>query len=353
VAGVSFAVLLVFSQLGFYFAVLASSTAVYRAMDSDIFLTSPAYVQLAQARTIPRQRLYQAAGIEGVRDAAPLYVDTHRWRNPETRLRLRMFVIGVHPSRNPFNISSDKSELLGAGQVLIDVLSRRQVGRKDIGLKTEIGDHQVRISGQYRIGPGLIADGSAMVSDDMFIRLFKNRKINEISIGAVRLQPGADARRVAAALKQTLPHDTEVFTRAEMLEREEVYWKERASIGPVFAAGAVLGLIVGIVVVYQVVATDIANRIREYATLKALGYDARSLRRIVLEEVLLFGVMGFAIAALMSAGLFAVVSNVTGLPATMELGRSVLVFLLTLSMCCTAGLLATRKLSHADPADLF
>jgi len=102
-----------------------------------------------------------------------------------------------------------------------------------------------------------------------------------------------------------------------------------------------------------VVATDIANRMREYATLKALGYDARSLRRIVLEEVVMFGVMGFVIASLMSAGLFKIVANVTGLPTTMEFGRSVLVFLLTLSMCCTAGLLATQKLSHADPADLF
>src|SRR5436190_14622734 len=119
VAGVSFAVLLVFSQLGFYFAILASSTAVYRAMDCDIFLTSPTYVQLAQARTIPRQRLYQAAGIEGVRDVAPLYVDMQRWRNPETRLRFRMFVMGIRPSRNLFNIPEIKSELLGGGQVLM------------------------------------------------------------------------------------------------------------------------------------------------------------------------------------------------------------------------------------------
>jgi len=352
-AGVSFAVLLVFSQVGFYYAILASATAVYRAMDSDIFLTSPKYLQLSHAQTIPRQRLYQAAGIDGVRDVAPLYVDTHRWRNPVSRLRYRVFIMGIDPSRSPFSSPANKPELLGVGQVLLDLLTRPQVGPKNIGTKTEIGDQQVHVSGQYRMGPGLIADGSVIMSDEMFARLFKNRKKDDVSIGLVRLQPGADARRVAGALRQILPRDTAVLTRAEALEREETYWRTRVSITPVFAAGALLGLVVGVVVVYQVVATDIANRLREYATLKALGYDSRSLRWIVLDEVLLFAVLGFAIATLMSAGLFAIVTSVTSLPMTMEFGRSLLVFLLTISMCCTAGLLATRKLSQADPADLF
>jgi len=262
-------------------------------------------------------------------------------------------VIGVDPSRNPLTIPTVGSSVFGEGQVLVDSLTRSHLGPHAIGVKTEIGDRQVHIVGQYRLGPGLLADGAVIVSDDMFVRLYKNRKIDRISIGVIRLQPGTDPRRLAAALKQILPSDTRVLTRAEMIDREENYWKEHASIGPVFALGAVLGLVVGVVIVHQVVVTDIANRIREYATLKALGYDGQSLQRIVLDEVLLFAVLGFGIACAMSAGLYAIASNATGLPVTMNFSRSAVVFLLTVGMCWTAGLLATRRLRHADPADLF
>jgi putative ABC transport system permease protein len=342
--------LLVFSQFGFYFAVLASSTAIYRAMDGDIFLTSPLYVQLAEARTIPRQRLYQAASIEGVRDAAPFYVEPNRWRNAESRLHYRILVMGVNPSRNSFG---SRNEVSIDGDVLIDSLTRPQLGPKQVGVKTQIGDGRVRIAGQYRIGASVVADGSVIVSDETFVHIFKNRSIDDINLGIVRVQEGADPQTVAASLRQTLPADTRVYTRVEMLDREEAFWRTRTSIGPIFVLSAVLGLVVGVVVVYQVVVTDVTNRIREYATLKAVGHDVRSLRRIVLNEALLFAALGFLIASIMSAALYAIISSATGLPMAMSVRRSALVFLFTVSMCWTAGLLATRKLRHADPADLF
>jgi putative ABC transport system permease protein len=351
-SGVSFSVLLVFMQLGFYFAVLMSSTAVYRALDADIFLMSPQYVYLGRTGTMPRQRLYQAEGIPGVRDVTPLYADVEVWRNPETRLRHQMLVMGIDPEKNLLKLPADTQLLLKDDQALIDSLTRSQFGPLSVGVTTEIGDRRVWIAGQYRIGPGFATDGAILVSDDTFIRIFRRHGIEDISVGLIRITSGSDPNAVAAELRRVFPADTRVYTRAEMLAREQDHWANQTSIGPVFASGALLGLVIGIVIVYQVMVTDIANRLPEYATLKALGYDSRHLRWIVFQEVSAFAVAGFVFGLFFATGLYRIVRTETALPMSMNVPLVVAVFVVTLAMCWTAGLLATRKLRLADPADL-
>jgi len=351
-SGVAFSVLLVFLQLGFYFAVLASSTAVYRALDGDIFLVSPLYVYLGRTGTIPRQRLYQAEGFAGVRDVTPFYADIEVWRNPETRLRHQMLVMGIDPEKHLLKLPADTKLLLKDDQVLIDSLTRSQFGPLDVGVTSEIADTQVRIAGQYRIGPGFATDGAVIMSDDSFVRIFRRRGIEDISVGVIRIMRGADANAIAGELRRVLPLDTRVYTRAEMIAREQDYWARQTSIGPVFASGALLALVIGIVIVYQVMVTDIANRLPEYATLKALGYDSRHLRWIIFQEVSAFAVAGFIFGLIFSAGLYKVVFIETALPMAMNGFLVIAVSVATLAMCWIAGLLATRKLRLADPADL-
>jgi putative ABC transport system permease protein len=339
-------------QIGFYSAVLAAATAVYRRMDSDIFLTSPAYVYLGRTGSVPRARLFQARGITGVRQAAPFYVDTQLWRNPETRLRHPMLVMGFEPSLDLLGVSGNSVSRLENGRILIDSLTRPHFGSQATGTVTELGGKQVQIAGQYRIGPGFATDGAAIMDDDTFIRITKGN-IERPGLIAIRISPGADIQVVAATLRQALPEDTRVFTREEMIQREQDYWAIQTAIGPVFAAGAVLGLIIGIVILYQVMVTDITNHIREYATLKALGYGPRRLQAIVLQEVSAFSAAGFLAGWLGSALLYKLVRDATGLPMSMPAGRSLTIFVLTLLMCWTAGLLSTRKLHKANPAELF
>ena len=351
-SGVSFSVLLIFMQVGFYFAVLESATAVYRAMDADVFLVSPLYVFIGHAAVIPRERLYQAAGVDGVKDAVPFYTDIKPWRNSQTRLRHLMMVMGVDPSVHLFNLSADTAALLRDGQILIDSLNRPIFGAQDTGLKTEILGRQVEIAGQYTIGPGFATDGAAMMSDDTFIRTM-DRRIDRPSIGIIRVQAGRDPVGVSDQLRRVVPRDTRVFTKTEMIRREEAYWIRQTAIGPVFGAGALLGLLIGTIVVYQVMVTDITNRIREYATLKAIGYESVRLRFIVLKEASIFSVAGFIVGGLFSAVLYKVLEHETGLPMSIDPLRSAVILALTFLMCWTAGLLGTRKLRRAGPADLF
>jgi putative ABC transport system permease protein len=352
-SGVAGTVLMMLMQIGFYSGLLSSVTAIYRAMDADIFIVSSAYLQFVQPGTLPRERLFQAKTVAGVRDAEAFFVDAMLWRNPQTRERYRMLVMGIAPTSNIFGFSRETMQALGDGRVLIDTLTRPRYGPQDTGTVTEIGDRQVRIAGHYRMGPGLTADGAIIADDDTFVRILGRRTIDRPSLLAVRLDAGADPERVAAALRQTLPPDTRVFTRSEMIRAEERFWTSQTSMGPIFRLGAALGFVIGIVILYQIMASDIANRIREYATLKAIGYEDRSLRGIVLQEGSIFAVTGFIIGALLSTGLYSGVRAATSLPITMTPERLGGIFVLTFMMCWFSGLLATRKLRTADPAELF
>jgi putative ABC transport system permease protein len=263
-----------------------------------------------------------------------------------------MLILGIDRDvqLTPF---TNTAELLRGPQLLLDTLSRPQFGPQNIGVTTEIGSVKVRVAGHYTVGPGFTADGAAAVSSDTFFQIFPDHKAGDISIGLVRLKPNYKADDVAEALRKIVPSDTRVFTRAELLRREQDYWADGTSLGPVFGTGVVLGLIIGIVILYQVMSNDIASRIREYATLKALGYSFRQLVVIVLKEVSAFAIVGFVLGLLMASTLYKFVRDQTGLPVTMDPSTSVAVFLLTLGMCWISGWLATRKIRSADPAGLF
>ena len=114
-----------------------------------------------------------------------------------------------------------------------------------------------------------------------------------------------------------------------------------------------MGILVGLVIVYQVLSTDVADHLREYATFKAMGYGQPFFLGIIFEEAIVLAVFGFIPGLIASMGLYAGLVAVTGLPVTMDASRAILVFLGTLTACTISGAIATRRLANADPADLF
>jgi putative ABC transport system permease protein len=114
-----------------------------------------------------------------------------------------------------------------------------------------------------------------------------------------------------------------------------------------------MGLVVGMVIVYQILFADIAGHLSEYATLKAMGYSNGYLTRVVLGAAVILAVIGFVPGFLVSAFLYDFVAGATFLPLVMTAERALGVFLLIFAMCFTAGLLAMRKLRDANPADMF
>ncbi len=360
IAGVTFAVLLMFMNLGFLGALINTTTNFYDQFNGDLFLVSPQSLEISSTKAFPRQRLYQAAGIEGVQRAMPLYDEYTLWKNPETQISRAMFVYGFNPNDPVFlmpelNTPEGRQALKQPNSTFIDRRSRPEFGPQTIGLETEADRRRITIVGQYALGGGFTADGTLIMSDQNFRRYFAPRPLTQINLGLLLLEPGADAQRVKATLRSRLPADVNLYTKAEIVRQESQFWIQTTSIGFIFGLGVLVSFIVGTVIVYQILYTDIRDHLREYATLKAIGYSGSYLFKVVLHEAVILALMGYVPGLILALGLYALAVQATAgtLPMQMTLFRVVFVLALTMAMCSLSGLISVRKAVTADPATVF
>ncbi|HIK57366.1 MAG TPA: FtsX-like permease family protein [Synechococcales cyanobacterium M55_K2018_004] len=360
IAGVAFAVILVFMNLGFLGSLAKTAALIYNQINADIFLVSPQALEITTTKAFPIERIYQAAGVPGVERTMPLYVGYLQWRNPITRQSRAMFVYGINPNDPVFVMPElrspeNQAALRRWDTVLIDRLSRPEFGPQDIGTVTEAGRRNVTIGGQYSMGGGFASDGTLIMSDQNFRRYLAPIPLNLINLGLIKLEPGADPQQVKAELQRILPKDVLVFTRQEIIERDRDYWISATSIGFMFTMGVIVSLVVGVVIVYQILYTDIASHMKQYATLKAMGYNKRFLFALILQEAIILAVLGYIPGFIIAVGLYELTTRATagGLPIGMEVSRAVLVLVLTILMCSISGLISVQKAVTADPADVF
>jgi putative ABC transport system permease protein len=356
-AGIAFADVLMFMQLGFQNALYDSNTRVDRAMLADIILVSPKALNLQNLSTFSRRRLLQALDIPGVQAANSLYINTITWKNPQTRLTATVQVLGFAPDRPAFNlpeVNQQLDKLKIPNVILFDRGARGKYAEEQgKSVTTEVDRQTLTVGGLYHLGASFGADASLMASDQTFLRLFPRREAASISLGLVQLKPGTDPQQVATALKSHLPGDVRVMTAQEFVQFEENYWKAASPIGFIFGLGTTMAFVVGVVIVYQVLSTDVNAHLKEYATFKAMGYNNGYLLSVVFEEAVILAVLGFMPGAILPLVLYQLAAKATALPIFMTLSRLILVLVLTLVMCMMSGAIATRKLQSADPADMF
>jgi putative ABC transport system permease protein len=361
-AGIAFADILMFMQLGFQNALYDSNTRVDRAMLADAIVHSPKALNLQNLSTFSRRRLLQAMDIPGVQTASGLYINSVTWKNPQTRLSATVQVLGFDPDLPAFNLPEvnrqlDKLKLPDV--VLFDRGARGKyaetIAQLDRGLSvtTEVDKRTLTIGGLFRLGASFGADASLMSSDQTFLRLFPRRDAASVSLGLIRLKPGYQPSQVVAALNAHLPEDVRVLTAAEFVRFEENYWRTASPVGFIFGLGTAMAFVVGVVIVYQVLSTDVNAHLKEYATFKAMGYHNSYFLGVVFEEAIILALMGFIPGFLLPNFLYAVAASATALPLYMTCSRAMLVLTLTVVMCMLSGAIATRKLQSADPADMF
>jgi putative ABC transport system permease protein len=203
------------------------------------------------------------------------------------------------------------------------------------------------------MGTSFGIDGTAILSDETFLRVFPHRKQGIIDIGVIRLKPGADAENIRKELAARLPNDVEVLSHQGLVNLERDFWGKSTPVGFVFTLGVTMGIIVGSIIVYQILYTDVSDHLDEYATLKAIGYRDGYLFRIVLGQAALLSVFGFFPGMALSQVVYVIAGNATLLPLRMNTVRCLVVYLLTLIMCMFSGAMAMRKLKSADPAEIF
>ncbi|MHC5760812.1 ABC transporter permease DevC [Nostoc sp.] len=363
IAGIAFADFLMFFQLGVRDALFDSQVTPYTTLKGDLFLVNKLSDNLQSIKSFSRNKLYKIAGVNGVRSLATLYVGQASWRNPENLASRKIFVYGIDPNQPAFDLPEldqqlNKLKLLNralfdrAGLVpqLGDVPS---LLKKQNPLFVQANDYQIQIVGLFKLGSSFSADGNLIVSDSTFLRLFPQRQANEIDLGIIDVESNASIEQIQADLRAKLPDDLLVLNLAEFTARESAYWSTGSSIGPTFNLGVAIGFLVGAVIVYQILYTDVSDHLPEYATLKAMGYSDIYLIGVIVQEAFTLALLGFLPGFLLSSGFYIFFQSVTFLPTTMKLARAVTVLVLTFVMCLGAGAIAMQKLRAADPADIF
>jgi len=359
-AGVAFAVTLMLGQIGIRDSLLFSAVRLYSHLRADIVMTSWQYQFEQGAAPFPRRRVAQALALDGVASCAPLEMGILPIENPETHQQRAIAILGLDPDSEIFDFSAQKTDfrrLRQPGSLIYDAFSRPMYGpvaemfRARGELDIIAARKQMKVVGLLELGPGYASHGYVFSSDTTYAALGTAAPLP--SLGVIRLKPGFDAREVLMNLRAALPPDVRFASIAEFLEQEKAYWLTNAPIGFVFTGGLLLGIVVGSVVVYQILYSDVSNHLAEYATMKAMGYPQRALFRVVLLQAIFMSVLGFIPGALMADLLFIAARNATQLPIEVSAARLAEVYGLTLLMCSASAALSMQVLRKADPAEIF
>lgn len=366
--GVCVAIILIFTQVGFQNALYDSAVGIPNALDADIFIAGPTFHSWADSPPwMPRGTLYEAEGIPGVASITPLYTSAIQVASPADGHSLSAYLMAFPPGQPAFlraDINRQVADAAMADRVLMDGESRDDFELiRDAVLKngpTEVmvlnpGESLqkvVEVSGLFGIGPSFSIDGSIITSDLNFYRMTAI-PLDRVGLGLVRVRPGADVKAVRAAIQQKLGERAHVFTKPEFTANEVRYYADETPIGYIFRMGLVVGVLVGTVFISQALHGIVHDNIKEYATLRAMGYDQSFFRALVTAISLTLAVSAYLPSALAAWGIYRLAADATKLPLHMKPEDMGLIFAVVVAMGLAATMLAVRKLKAADPVDLF
>ena len=358
---ISFADIMIFTMLGFKMSFYGGATKLHKQLRGDLFLVGSRSEFLADGQTFSHRHLYQAAAIDGVASASPLYFSFGSWVNPWQKKITRVAVIAFDPARPVINlpeIDQQLEQIKLADTVLFDRLSHPDLGSVPASFTqgktiiTEVLGRRIKIGGLFTLGSTIFIDGHIVTSDWNYLRLFGSDSIDNLKVGILSLKPGADLATVKKNVQAYLPRDVEVMTHQELIESEEEVWAKHPG-GILFDFGVVMGFMIGVVIVYEVLYADVNDHLAEYATLKAMGYSDMDLLNVVFQEGIIFGVLGFVPGLTGAMGIYALLGHLTRIPMPMQVGVASQVFTITILICLVSAAIAIRKLQSADPAEVF
>lgn len=352
--GIAFALMLMLMQLGFRNALLDSALQLLRQLDADVVVIHKDKRPFLKRETMPAERLYQALSVEGVASAHPLWLAQLYWKNQQTGSERPIRVIAFRPGSPVFRIdevNAAAERLKQPATALIDSRSRTDYGPIGLG-PAYVSRRQIEIIGSFPLGSDFEVDGNLIVSEDTFFHLSGDSK-QRIEMALVRLAPGADRDSVVEKLREALPGDVVVLSKPELEQRDLDYWKGGTPISVILLVGVALGFAVGVVICYQILYTDVLDHLKEFATLKAMGYGDRYIQCVVIVEAWVLSGVGFLPSVLLGWLMLRVLAMWSGLPAGLGAGDVLGVAATSVVMCTLASAFALRKIRQVDPAELF
>jgi putative ABC transport system permease protein len=362
IVGVTFAVMLMFIQLGFRDGLFEDSVTFHKKLQADLVLLHRDTARFFEMQEFPRRYLYNISAVDGIASVNPFYFSTTDLKNTETFVRIPIVICAFTPDKPVFNIPevNQQTEVIkAANTVLFDRLSRPDYGpilemmEQDGEVITEIFNRQVRIGGLFSLGGGVLSANGAIITSDLNFSQIFNHPLEKVHMGVIQLQPGVEPQSIIKQVSKDLPQEVKIMTLEDFMTLEKTTVGESTPIGFIFNMGTVIGCVFGGIIVYQILYTQISDSLVVYATFKAIGYANTFLVKVVLQQAFLMSLIGYIPGYAFCIYLYNFVEDATRLPMFMTITRSVLVLVLTIVMCSLAGLLAMSKLRSADPAELF
>jgi putative ABC transport system permease protein len=353
VIGIVFSIVLVTVQMGLYLGFGRMVTTMIDHASADLWIVPKGTKCFEDPSTLNMRERYRALATSGVAEAIPLVIGFADWRTPSGEMT-PVFVIGSElrsGGLEPWNVTEGGVEALSAPKaVAVDRSYFGRLGVSGIGSAAEIRQQGVRVAA---VTSGI---RSFTTTPFVFVDINRARTYTGVPSGKasyllVRLNADADPDRERRELVSNIP-DVEVLTPAEFRERSRKFWLFGTGAGAALFAGALLGVIVGTVIVAQTLYSNTKEHLNEFATLRAMGSSRRYIYKVIVCQALLSAVIGFSIAALIG-DVIVRLTETTALPIVITPLLLAGLFLLTVVMCITSSIAAIVQVTRIDPAMVF
>src|SRR6188508_437108 len=199
-----------------------------------------------------------------------------------------------------------------ANEVVVDkeTASKEDFAVDDtVGVQAEGPVQRMRVSGIVQFSSGLTIGGATLAGFDLPTaqRLFK--KVGQLDEIAVAAKPNVSDEQLIRQIEPILPSDAQVKTGSEQAASDAADTNDFISFLRTFLlAFAGIALFVGSFVIANSLSITIAQRTREFATLRTIGATNRQILGSVIVEALVVGVVasivGLFLGLLLAKGLF-------------------------------------------------
>jgi putative ABC transport system permease protein len=351
--GILFSIVLVAVQLGLYLGARNLIISMIDRSDADLWIMAYGTKNFEEAQSISPRERFAALSTPGVAKATPLIASFTEWRKPTGGSTIVVLIGADHEDGglSPWNIiEGDVSGLGARDAVIVEKSYLPDLGLTGVGDTAQVGASRVRVTG--------LTEGirSFTVTPYVFTTLNRARTLldmpaDKMTYVLVKLEPGADAKAVRNEIRKSVP-DSEVLTKAEFRTRSLNHWLFATGAGVALIGGAILGLIVGTVIVAQTLYSSTKDHLNEFATLRALGSSSGYIHKVILAQAALSAVLGYVLGMTIAMTIV-YFSERTALPIVMTPALAALLLGLTLGMCAISAISAIGKVMRIDPAMVF
>src|SRR5215467_4593780 len=353
VIGIVFSIVLVTVQMGLFLSFERMVTAMIDHASADLWIVPRDAKCFEDPSFVDERERFRALSINGVAEALPIVIGFAQWRLPSGGTT-PVFIVSSDArvgGLRPWNVvEGNLADLAVPGAVAIDQSYFDRLGTTGLGARAEIRDQKVEVMAITKGIRAFTTTPYVFTSLDQ-ARAFVGTPPNKTTYFLVRLVPGANVQSTRSQLRAVLS-ESEVLTPDEFRRRSRSFWLFGTGAGAALFAGALLGIIVGTVVVAQTLYSSTKDHLNEFATLRAIGSSSRYIHKVIVCQALLSAVIGFCIAA--GVGLMIVDATAeSALPVLMTPVMTVGLFLLTVVMCVLSATFAIVQVIRIDPAVVF